>query len=146
MDQLTLPMGAAEIQRCIPHRFPFLLIDRIVELEPSRRIAARKLVSATDPWLQEHFPRHPLVPGVLLIEMAAQAAAVLGHISAATGLSVCSLAEVSSSRFRRAAVSGDELAIEVQLSKQRPPFFWFDSSVEVAGRQIAAVKFSAFMK
>ncbi len=141
-----LPMDIETIQKCIPHRYPFLLIDRVLEAIPHERIVAIKNISFSDPFLQGHFPGNPVVPGVLVIEAIAQAAAVLGHLSYEDGLSVCALTEVSAARFRRKIIPGDVLRLEVTVLKRRPPFFWFEAVCTVDGEHAAEVKLSAFIK
>jgi 3-hydroxyacyl-[acyl-carrier-protein] dehydratase len=75
-EELTLPLEAADIMRIIPHRYPFLLIDRVVELEPGKRVVAMKSVTANEPQFTGHFPGRPIMPGVLMVEALAQAGAV----------------------------------------------------------------------
>ena len=143
---LKLPMNITDIQQCIPHRYPFLLIDRIVEAVPGERIVAIKNVSIGDPMLQGHFPGNPVVPGVLIVEGMAQAAAVLGHLSYEKGLNSCLLTEVSQARFRRPVIPGDVMRFDITVVKRRPPFFWFDAKCTVEGEPAADVKLSAFIK
>src|SRR6186713_1778186 len=76
-------MEQAEIQALLPHRYPFLLVDRVLELEPDRRILAVKNVSINEPFFQGHFPGHPVMPGVLVLEALAQAGGLLTQLSAA---------------------------------------------------------------
>lgn len=143
---LKFPMDIQEIQKCIPHRYPFLLIDRVLEAAPNERIVAVKNVSMADPVLQGHFPGNPVVPGVLIVEAMAQAAAVLGHLSYEQGLTTCYLTEVTSARFRKPVVPGDVMRFEVKVAKRRPPFFWFEAQCLVDGEVVADVKLSAFIK
>lgn len=136
----------ARIMKLLPHRYPFLLIDRVLEAAPNDHIVAVKNVSASDPFLQGHFPGNPVVPGVLIVEAIAQAAAVLGHLSYENGLSTCYLTEVQSARFRKPVVPGDVMRFEAKVVKRRPPFFWFDAQCLVDGEPVAEVKLSAFIK
>lgn len=100
-----------DLRAQLPHRPPFLLVDRILEREPGVRVVAEKLVSAADPLLQGHFPGRPLVPGVLLVEMLAQAAAFL---EAAPLLDrPIFLAQILDARFKASAFPGDRLNLEV---------------------------------
>ena len=145
-DALKLPLNVEDIQKCIPHRYPFLLIDRVTEVTPKERIVAIKNISLSDPILQGHFPDNPVVPGVLIVEGAAQAAAVLGHMSVEGGCTTCYLTEVTSARFRKPVVPGDQLRIEVDVVKLRPPFFWFDAKCLVDGQEVTNIKLSAMMK
>lgn len=142
----SCPMGIQEIQQCIPHRYPFLLIDRVLEAVPHERILAIKNLSFTDPALQGHFPGSPVMPGVLIVEAIAQAAAVLGHLSYEHGLTQCYLTEVTSARFRRPVVPGDRMTLEVKVLKSRAPFYWFDATCTVDNELAAEVKLTAFIK
>ena len=142
----SMPMDVNDIMECIPHRYPFLLIDRILEVTPNERIVAIKNISYSDPYLQGHFPGNPLVPGVLLVEGMAQASAVLGHLSTENGLKTCYLTEINSSRFRKPVVPGDRLRIELSVLRKRLPFFWFDAQAYADTEVVAEVKFSALMK
>jgi 3-hydroxyacyl-[acyl-carrier-protein] dehydratase len=140
------PMGIEEIKQCIPHRYPFLLLDRVLEATPHERIVAVRNISFSDPVLQGHFPDRPVYPGVLIVEAIAQAAAVLGHLSFAAGLSQCLLTEVSSARFRRQVVPGDVLTFDVRVVRRRTPFFWFEATASVGSELAAEVNLSAFIK
>jgi 3-hydroxyacyl-[acyl-carrier-protein] dehydratase len=139
-------MDVLAIQKCIPHRYPFLLIDRVLEAVPHERIVATKNVSFSEPLLQGHFPGNPVFPGVLIVEAIAQAAAVLGHLSYEKGLTSCLLTEVSSARFRRQVVPGDVMKFDCRVLKKREPFFWFECNCTVDGELTAEVKLSAHIK
>jgi 3-hydroxyacyl-[acyl-carrier-protein] dehydratase len=143
---LTFPMDIPAIERCIPHRHPFLLIDRVVAAVPHESVVALKQVSVSDPFLQGHFPGNPVMPGVLIIEAVAQATAVLGHLSTVGGLRQCYLTEIISARFRRPVVPGDTLNIEATVKKRRAPFFWFAGRCTVDGVTVAEIEISAFLK
>jgi 3-hydroxyacyl-[acyl-carrier-protein] dehydratase len=120
--EVTLPLEAADIMRIIPHRYPFLLIDRVVELEPGRRVVAIKSVTANEPQFTGHFPERPIMPGVLMVEALAQAGAVAvlslpeyrGKLALFAGIDEC--------RFRRTVLPGDTLRLEVTLEKLRGVF------------------------
>ena len=141
-----MPMSVIDVMECIPHRYPFLLIDRVLEVVPNERILAVKNISYSDPYLQGHFPGNPLVPGVLLVEGMAQGSAVLGHLSTVHGLKNCYLTEISQSRFRKPVVPGDTLKLDIRVKKQRRPFFWFDSTAYVDDELVAEIRFSALME
>lgn len=143
---ISMPMDIKGIQECIPHRYPFLLIDRVLEAIPNEHIVALKNVSISDPILAGHFPGNPVVPGVVMIEGMAQAAAVLGHLSYEKGLSTCYLTEVSDGRFRKPVGPGDTMRFELKVIKRRPPFFWFDAVCKVDGELVAEAKISAYIK
>jgi 3-hydroxyacyl-[acyl-carrier-protein] dehydratase len=109
-------LDIVEIQRILPHRYPFLLIDRIVDLVPKRRIVALKNITANEPFFQGHFPGYPIMPGVLVIEAMAQAGAtlLLGELEdRANRLAV--FTGIERARFRRPVGPGDQLRLEVEV-------------------------------
>jgi 3-hydroxyacyl-[acyl-carrier-protein] dehydratase len=120
--ELALPLEAADIMRIIPHRYPFLLIDRVIELEPGKRVVAIKSVTANEPQFMGHFPDRPIMPGVLMVEALAQAGAVAvlslpeyrGKLALFAGIDDC--------RFRRTVLPGDQLLLKVELEKLRGMF------------------------
>ena len=118
----SLPMEAAEIMRILPHRYPFLLVDRVLELEPGVRAVAVKNVTANEPHFTGHFPGRPIMPGVLIVEALAQAAGVavltLDEYRGKLGL----FAGIDECRFRRMVVPGDTLRLEVTVEKLRGMF------------------------
>lgn len=140
------PMGIQEIQACIPHRYPFLLIDKVLTAKPGKHLVAIKNVSMSDDILQGHFPGNPIVPGVLIVEGMAQAAAVLGHLTKEGGLSTALLTEIRKARFRHQVVPGDTMRYEIAVSKMRPPFFWFEAACFVEDKLVAQVSLTALMK
>ncbi len=78
---IRLPLGTADIERLLPHRYPFLLVDRVLEFERNKRVLAYKNVSCNEPFFTGHFPGHPVMPGVLVVEALAQAGGVLTQLS-----------------------------------------------------------------
>jgi len=132
----ALPLEAADIMRIIPHRFPFLLIDRVVELEPGKRVVAVKNVTANEPQFTGHFPDRPIMPGVLMIEALAQAGAVAvlslpeyrGKLALFAGIDAC--------RFRRTVLPGDQLTLTVELEKLRG-MFGRAKAVATVGEEVA---------
>lgn len=137
-----LPMGIPEIERCIPHRFPFLLVDKVLAYEPGVSIKAIKNVSIGDPVLQGHFPGNPVMPGVYMVEAMAQASAVLGKLSTEAS-DTCLLMEIDETRFRRIVRPGDTLELKIDVLKQRGNFFWFKGEATVDGELAASANFSA---
>jgi 3-hydroxyacyl-[acyl-carrier-protein] dehydratase len=119
---LALPLEAADIMRILPHRYPFLLVDRIVELEPGRRAVGLKAVTANEPQFTGHFPGRPIMPGVLMVEALAQTAGVcvltLDEYRGKLGL----FAGIDDCRFRRLVGPGDTLRLEVTVEKLRGMF------------------------
>ena len=117
-------MEQAEIQTLLPHRYPFLLVDRIKELEPNRRIIGIKNVTINEPFFPGHFPGRPVMPGVLIIEAMAQAGGVLVFKSGGpSGKPVVYMTGIDEAKFRRPVVPGDQLRFEVEVLKKRPPFW-----------------------
>jgi 3-hydroxyacyl-[acyl-carrier-protein] dehydratase len=109
-----------KIMQLMPHRFPFLLVDRVIELEPGTRIAAIKNVTINEPFFQGHFPGHPVMPGVLIIEALAQAAAVLTYVTMKTSYPEGTLflfAGIDGARFKRPVVPGDQLRLEATMDR-----------------------------
>lgn len=139
----TRTMDIKDIQVMLPHRYPFLLIDRVLDYQPDDFIRAIRMISVNDPILQGHFPDNPVVPGVLMIESMAQASAILGKLSKGEKADTCLLTEVTESRFRRIVAPGDVMQIDVRLLKSRKDFFWFQGEVSVAGELAALAKFTA---
>jgi 3-hydroxyacyl-[acyl-carrier-protein] dehydratase len=121
-ETYTLPLEAADIMRILPHRYPFLLVDRIVELEPGVRAVGIKSVSANEPQFTGHFPGRPIMPGVLMVEALAQTAGVavltLDEYRGKLGL----FAGIDDCRFRRLVQPGDTLVLKVEVEKLRGMF------------------------
>ncbi|MFN8008626.1 MAG: 3-hydroxyacyl-ACP dehydratase FabZ [Terriglobia bacterium] len=113
-------MDVNEIQRIIPHRYPFLLVDSILELEPARRIVGIKNVSINEPFFQGHFPGTPVMPGVLIVEAMAQVAAVmvLKELPDREHKLVY-FSGIDHARFRHPVVPGDQIRIVVEVIKMR---------------------------
>jgi len=126
-----------EIMEILPHRYPFLLIDKIVELEPSVRALGIKNVTINEPFFQGHFPGHPIMPGVLLIECMAQVAGVLALKSSKTKDRVIYFMGIDKAKFRRPVVPGDTLSINVTVNKIRGPI-WSCKGLITVGDDVAA--------
>ena len=113
-------MDILEIQSLIPHRYPFLLIDRIVEIEPLKRIVAIKNETMNEPFFQGHFPGVPVMPGVLIIEAMAQAGAVLLFKEVPDRENkLMYFAAIEEARFRKPVTPGDQLRLEIEVIKYR---------------------------
>jgi len=136
---LQLPLDVTAIQKLLPHRYPFLLIDRVVELEPHKRVLAYKNVSCNEPFFNGHFPGNPVMPGVLVVEALAQAGGLLTQIShggVAAGRSFY-LVKIDGARFSRMVVPGDRLELEVTLKRMIRNMAMFTGVARVDG-QVAA--------
>ena len=114
-------MDIREILEYLPHRYPMLLLDRVLECEPGKRILALKNVTINEPFFTGHFPHYPVMPGVLIIEALAQAAAVLTFVSLGTlpdENSLSYFAGIDRARFKRPVIPGDQLRLEAQLTRE----------------------------
>ena len=114
---MKAPLGPAEIRRLIPHRYPFLLVDRIDELEPGVRVVGTKNVTQNEPFFQGHFPDFPVMPGVLIIEALAQVGAVGVMAGVEHQDKLALFAGIDGVRFRRQVVPGDVLTMEVEIDR-----------------------------
>lgn len=113
-------MDINEILRYLPHRYPFLLIDRVLSYEPGKTIEALKNVTINEPFFVGHFPHHPVMPGVLIIEAMAQAAAILSFVTMgakADDKSIYYFVGIDNARFKRPVTAGDSLRITVELTR-----------------------------
>mgnify|MGYP001127031552 CR=1 FL=1 len=115
----TTILDAVEIQTIIPHRYPFLLVDRIIELEAGTRAVGIKNVTMGDPFFQGHFPRYPVMPGVLIVEAIAQVGAVAMLGLEEHGDKIAFFAGIDNVRFKRQVKPGDVLRLEVELGQIR---------------------------
>ena len=114
-------LDANQIQAIIPHRYPFLLVDRIIEFEEGKRIVGLKHVSMSDPILQGHFPQYPIMPGVLIVEALAQTGAVLAMHDPANEGKMPYFARIDNCRFRQQVRPGDTLRLDVEVMSFRAP-------------------------
>lgn len=133
------------IQAILPHRYPFLLVDRVVEFEDNVRIVAIKNVTHNEPFFSGHFPGRPVMPGVLIVEAIAQAGAILAIESkdgVAKGKTVF-LVGMTDFKFKRPVVPGDTLVIEMTSIKKRRPLWIMRGSVHVDGKLVAEGTISA---
>ncbi len=131
-------MDIGEILNILPHRYPFLLIDRILEFEAGRKAVGIKNVTINEPFFQGHFPNHPIMPGVLIIESMAQVGGVLAVKSGegSEGQLVFFIG-IDRAKFRRPVYPGDQLRIEVTVLQGRPPF-WRLKGVAYVDDKLAA--------
>lgn len=136
-----------EIQRILPHRFPFLLVDRILSLEVGKRIVGLKNVTVNEPFFQGHFPGRPIMPGVLIVEAMAQVGGILALLSTPENLGnpFVLLMGMDKVRFRKPVVPGDQLVVEVETLRSGKKFWKMQAkalvnqAVVCEGEVIAAV-------
>ena len=142
----AMPLDTVAIQKYIPHRYPFLLVDRVTSIVLGDKIVAYRNISISESALQGHFPGDPVLPGVFIIEGLAQTAAIFGQIANGGVSKGCLLSDVSEARFRHPVRPGDRLIYEVKIQRQRAHFIWFDGTALVDGEIVATAKFSALMR
>ena len=115
-------LQSEDIQKIIPHRYPFLMIDRIIELEEGKRAVGIKNVSGNEPYFQGHFPGHPIMPGVLMLEALAQVGAVVILKMPEYAGCLAVFAGLDDVKFKKQVIPGDQLRLEVELVKMRKSF------------------------
>ena len=134
-------MDISEIRRHLPHRYPFLLVDRVLSITAGESIVACKNLSVNEPFFQGHFPDNPIFPGVLLIEAMAQSAGILGFFSqnkTNEDGSTYYFAGADSLRFRRPCVPGDQVMLRATVQSSRRGIWKFDVSADVDGELAAS--------
>ncbi|TKR32825.1 3-hydroxyacyl-ACP dehydratase FabZ [Luteimonas gilva] len=141
-NALALPLDVVGIQKLLPHRYPFLLVDRVVELDPHKRVLAHKNVTINEPFFQGHFPGHPVMPGVLVIEALAQAGGLLtqlSHGNTADG-KLFYLVKIDNAKFSKMVVPGDRLELEVTLKRNIRNMALYTGVARVDGEQAACAE------
>lgn len=133
------PLDVTAIQSMLPHRYPFLLVDRVVEFEAHKRVLAYKNVSINEPYFNGHFPGHPVMPGVLVIEALAQAGGILTQLSHQSGTEgkLFYLVKIDGAKFSRMVVPGDRLELEVTLKRVIRNMAMYTGIARVDGEQAA---------
>ena len=129
-------MDIHQILKKLPHRYPILLVDRVIALEKGKSIKALKNVTINEPFFQGHFPYRPVMPGVLMLEALAQAAALLAFDALGTGPSedlVYYFAGIDNARFKRPVDPGDQLMLDVEMVRMKAGIFKFNGSASVDG-------------
>jgi len=137
-------MNINQIKNVLPHRYPFLLIDRILDCEAYKSLTAIKNVTMNEPCFQGHFPDKPIMPGVLIIEAMAQAAAILGEKSLQEepdSDAIYYLVGVDKARFRKIVEPGDQMLIKVDFLTVRRNIWKFSSTANVNGSVVASAEF-----
>jgi 3-hydroxyacyl-[acyl-carrier-protein] dehydratase len=129
-------MDIHQILKKLPHRYPILLVDRVIALEKGKSIKALKNVTINEPFFQGHFPYRPVMPGVLMLEALAQAAALLAFDALGTGPTedlVYYFAGIDNARFKRPVEPGDQLTLDVEMVRMKAGIFKFNCSASVDG-------------
>ncbi len=139
-------MDVNEIKKILPHRYPFLLVDRILECDDKERIVGLKNVTANEPFFQGHFPDQPIMPGVLIIEALGQVGAILGlRIRAKEGSPVIFFTGIDSARFRKPVYPGDQLRLELTKQRSRGDFFRFQANAYVGDQLVTEAVLQAVL-
>jgi 3-hydroxyacyl-[acyl-carrier-protein] dehydratase len=137
------PVEAGDIEKYLPHRYPFLLIDRVLEMavEPEKRLIGVKNISINEPFFSGHFPGNPIMPGVLMIEAMAQAAGMLAHLDAEIDGregELYVLVKVDNARFTQVVVPGDQLILDVIQKRIKRRMGWYECQASVEGKRVAS--------
>ena len=132
-----------KVMELLPHRYPFLLVDRVVEIEPGRRLSAIKNVTINEPFFQGHFPNQPIMPGVLILEAMAQATGLLAFRTVERGArreSLYFLVGMDKARFKRPVEPGDQLVVRANLLRSKRGIWVFDCDASVDGSVVASAQ------
>ncbi len=136
-----------EIINILPHAYPFLLVDRILELEPGKRIVGIKNVTYNEPFFPGHFPGQPIMPGVLIVEAMAQTGGLLvfNSLSAADRQKPVYFLGLDNVRFRKTVIPGDQLRLELEITKHRQSIWGFKGKALVEGKLVAEADLLAML-
>ena len=142
-------MDIHQILKQLPHRYPFLMVDRVLESDKGKTIKALKNVTINEPFFEGHFPHRPVMPGVLMLEALAQAAALLAFDAldaSPDDQSVYYFAGIDSARFKRPVEPGDQLLLEVELLRMKAGIFKFKTRASVAGETAVEAELTCAMR
>ena len=142
-------MDIHQILEQLPHRYPFVLVDRVLEIEPGKKIKAVKNVSINEPFFPGHFPHHPVMPGVLIVEALAQAAAILSFKTGnfmPSDDSVYYFAGIDKARFKKPVSPGDQLILEVSIDRILKGIWKYNCSASVDGKLVAEADIMCILK
>ncbi len=134
-------MDIYQILEHLPHRYPFLLVDRVLEIESGRYLKAVKNVSYNEPYFTGHFPNRAIMPGVLILEALAQATGILAFVTSQSKPNERSnylLVGIDNARFKRQVIPGDQLILEVEYQKTKRGIWKFDVEASVEGKMVAS--------
>jgi len=142
-------MDINEILHYLPHRYPFLLVDRILELEENKRVVAVKNVTINEPFFPGHFPGRPVMPGVLILEAFAQAAAVLSFVTVShkpDNNSEVYYAGIDNARFKRPVIPGDQLIMDITITRSMRHIWKYHGIARVGDEMAAEADFMCALK
>ena len=139
---MSITLDILQIQAFLPHRYPFLLVDKVIECEPGIRLIGVKNVTYNEPFFQGHFPQKPIMPGVLILEALAQTTGLLASETAGAELEgmIYYLVGIDKAKFKRPVVPGDQLMLEARFVKSRRNIWAFDCRAEVDGEFVASAE------
>ncbi|HEX8848551.1 MAG TPA: 3-hydroxyacyl-ACP dehydratase FabZ [Gemmatimonadaceae bacterium] len=140
-------LGIEEIMKALPHRYPFLLVDRILELEEKKRVVGLKNVTINEPFFQGHFPGHPIMPGVLIVEAMAQVGGILlmGEMDDPES-KVVYFMSLDNVKFRRPVKPGDQLRFELEMTQIRGPVCKMRGLAKVDGEVVCEADMAAMVR
>ncbi len=139
----SVSLDIQAVMQRLPHRYPFLLVDRVLECHPGKRIRALKNVTMNEPFFPGHFPHRPVMPGVIIIEALAQTCGILAFVTAGVlpdENSQFYFAGIDRARFRRPVEPGDQLILNAKLERAIRGIWKFSTSAEVDGREVAGAE------
>jgi len=142
-------MDIHQILEHLPHRYPFILVDRVLEIEPGKKIRAVKNVSINEPFFPGHFPHYPVMPGVLIVEALAQAAAILSFKTGnfmPSDDSVYYFAGIDKARFKKPVSPGDQLILDVSIDRILKGIWKYNCSASVDGKLVAEADIMCILK
>ena len=139
---MSITLDILQIQAFLPHRYPFLLIDKVIECEPGIRLLGVKNVTYNEPFFQGHFPQKPIMPGVLILEALAQSTGLLASETAGDELvgMIYYLVGIDKATFKRPVVPGDQLMLEAKFIKSKRNIWAFECRAEVDGEFVASAE------
>ncbi len=146
---MSTQMDIHEVLNYLPHRYPFLLIDRVLSCEPGKEIVALKNVSINEPFFGGHFPHHPVMPGVLVVEALAQASAILAFKTTGTKStddSIYYFVGIDNARFKKPVGAGDQLLLKVSILRTMRGLWKFACIAEVDGQVVAEAEVLCTMR
>ena len=149
MEQTVTTMDIHEILKYLPHRYPFLLVDRVLSCDLGKSIVALKNVTINEPFFGGHFPHHPVMPGVLIIEALAQAAALLTLKTmnlTTDDNSVYYFVGIDKARFKQPVLAGDQLILKATIERQRIGIWKYSAQAEVGGRVVTKAELMCTMR